>query len=87
MKIKLCLDLSLTGVMAEDIKDVYVLGHSLGQADYEYFRFLKSATSLKSEYEKEAKINLEKYNPDVQLTNLCTAFSCGLIMKIQILYI
>ena len=64
---ELCLDLSLTGVMAEDIKDVYVLGHSLGQADYEYFRFLKSATSLKSEYEKEAKINLEKYNPDEDL--------------------
>ena len=64
---ELCIDLSLTGVIAEDIKDIYVLGHSLGQADYEYFRFLKSAASLQSEYEKEAKINLKRYNPDDDL--------------------
>lgn len=64
---ELCIELSLNGIKAEDIRDIYVLGHSLGKSDYEYFRFFKSATSLKSEYEKEAKINLKRYNPHQEL--------------------
>ena len=33
-----------SGVELEDIKAVYVLGHSFGKVDYEYFRFLVDAT-------------------------------------------
>lgn len=32
------------GVMAEEIKNVYVLGHSMGLPDIEYFAFLADAT-------------------------------------------
>lgn len=64
---QLCFELSLAGIKAEDIKDIYVLGHSLGSADFEYFRYLKSTTSLKNEYKDELKINLKKYNPDNDL--------------------
>lgn len=60
---KLMLELLLAGVKLEDIKEVYVLGHSLGSADFEYFRYLKSITSSKNEYQNESKINLKNYHP------------------------
>ncbi len=40
--------LALKGIMCEDIKNIYVLGHSFGQADIEYFEFLNRATKLKN---------------------------------------
>ena len=36
--------LAMHGVMAEEIKNVYVLGHSMGLPDIEYFTFLADAT-------------------------------------------
>lgn len=41
----LCMELAVAGVNAAEIRDIYVLGHSLGDADLEYFSFLKKATS------------------------------------------
>lgn len=39
--------LALEGVDAESIKHIYVLGHSFGEADLEYFDFLISKTTVK----------------------------------------
>lgn len=36
--------LAMLSVFPHDIREVYVIGHSFGQADYEYFRFLVQAT-------------------------------------------
>lgn len=36
------------GIMPEDLKNVYVLGHSFGEVDFEYFRFLTDATKATS---------------------------------------
>lgn len=44
----LCLEFALAGIHPADIKDVYVLGHSLGDADIEYFEFLGEAVSGKT---------------------------------------
>lgn len=44
----LCLELAIAGIKTEDIKDIYVLGHSLGDADLEYFQFLREAISGKT---------------------------------------
>lgn len=40
----LCEFMTLDGVHIEDITDIYVLGHSLAETDYEYFEFLVKAT-------------------------------------------
>lgn len=42
--------LSLKGIMPNDIKDVYVLGHSFGNVDFKYFEFLVSATKESSHW-------------------------------------
>lgn len=49
----LCMAMALSGISAEDIKDIYVLGHSLGSVDFEYFAFLKKITSLNREDESK----------------------------------
>ena len=40
----LCEFMLIDGVHIEDITDIYVLGHSFGEPDYEYFEFLVKAT-------------------------------------------
>lgn len=46
----LSIDIALqTGAMIEDIKNVYVLGHSFGNADYGYFRHLAHEMNGKDE--------------------------------------
>lgn len=40
----LCELMTLDGVHIEEITDIYVLGHSFGEPDYEYFEFLVKAT-------------------------------------------
>ena len=40
----LCEFMTIDGVHIEDITDIYVLGHSFGEPDYEYFEFLVKAT-------------------------------------------
>ncbi|MEG2383865.1 MAG: AbiH family protein [Oscillospiraceae bacterium] len=42
----LCMFLASHGIIAEQIKNVYVLGHSMGTQDLEYFEFLSDATRL-----------------------------------------
>ena len=61
---QLMIELIFSGINADDIKNIYVLGHSLGEADFEYFKYLKSATSIENEYKDEEKIDLDKYNPE-----------------------
>lgn len=46
----LCMFLAMHGMMPEKIKNIYVLGHSMGISDIEYFAFLASATQA---YDKE----------------------------------
>ena len=45
----LCMEMALEGIKAEDIEDIYVLGHSFGVADLGYFDFLVRATSVPNE--------------------------------------
>lgn len=42
----LCEFMTIDGVHIEDITDIYVLGHSFGEPDYEYFEFLVKATQV-----------------------------------------
>lgn len=49
----LCADLALRGILNTKIKNVYVLGHSFGIADVQYFDFLKHATSVTDPNEDE----------------------------------
>ena len=42
----LCEFMTIDGVHIEDITDIYVLGHSFGEPDYEYFEFFVKATQL-----------------------------------------
>lgn len=51
----LCMFLAMHGVMAEEIKNVYVLGHSMGLPDMEYFSFLANATRIHNSEEYEQK--------------------------------
>lgn len=51
----LCMFLAMHGCMAEEIKNVYVLGHSMGLPDIEYFAFLAEATGLHDSEEYESK--------------------------------
>ena len=45
---ELSLFLAARGVNAEDIKDVYVLGHSMRPPDLDYYHFLNRATSVQA---------------------------------------
>lgn len=46
----LCEFMVLDGVHIEDITDIYVLGHSFAEPDYEYFEFLVKATQTGCDY-------------------------------------
>ena len=52
--------LALHGVMKEEIKDIYVLGHSMSPVDLEYFAFLMDATKVESEVEESEEIEAEE---------------------------
>ena len=43
---ELCEFMTLDGLHIEDITDIYVLGHSFSEPDYEYFDFLVNATKV-----------------------------------------
>ena len=72
-----------TGAMIEDIKDVYVLGHSFGNADYGYFRHLAHAMNGKDEDPFEEfddwvlKLLLKCSEEDFVLLNINYAISHG----------
>ena len=44
--------LALHGVMKEEIKDIYVLGHAISPVDLEYFAFFMDATKVESDVEE-----------------------------------
>ena len=48
----LCEFMALDGVHIEDIEEIYVLGHSFGEPDLQYFDFLCKATTVGCDYEK-----------------------------------
>lgn len=52
----LSLFLGLHGVNPENIKDIYVLGHSMGRPDLDYFRFLLRATSAHTPSPRDGEI-------------------------------
>lgn len=51
----------LHGVIKEEIKDIYVLGHSMSSFDMEYFLFLMKATKIFSKKKKKKVAKKEKY--------------------------
>lgn len=46
-------------VMKEEIKDIYVLGHSISPVALEYFAFLMDATKVQSDVEEREEIEVE----------------------------
>lgn len=46
----LCEIMFLDGVNIEEIENIYVLGHSFGEPDFEYFDFLKKVTTVGCDY-------------------------------------
>ena len=58
----LCEFMTIDGVHIEDITDIYVLGHSFGEPDYEYFEFLVKAT--------QAGIDVNKLSALWQVRNI-----------------
>lgn len=65
----LCMFLAMHGVMAEEIKNIYVLGHSMGITDIEYFAFLANATKAYNPKESDDEENDENYCPIDELHN------------------
>lgn len=66
----LCEFMAFDGVHIEDITDIYVLGHSFGEPDYEYFEFLVKATLVGCDFNelsalwKIRNIGLEEIDED-----------------------
>lgn len=66
----MCRVMMLDGVHIEDITDIYVLGHSFAEPDYEYFEFLVKATQAGCDLNKLSawwevqKIGLELLDED-----------------------
>lgn len=46
----LCEMMFLDGINIEEIENIYVLGHSFGEPDFEYFDFLKKVTTVGCDY-------------------------------------
>lgn len=66
----LCLELSSAGINAADIKDIYVLGHSLGDSDLEYFTFLKEVTAKRTDSpEPSSDSDINEKDPLEELNN------------------
>ncbi len=61
--------LAMHGVMPEEIKNVYVLGHSMGMPDIEYFAFLADATRVHNSEEPNDKKDNEGSCPIDELHN------------------
>lgn len=57
-----CEFMTIDGLHIEDITDIYVLGHSFGDPDYEYFEFLVKAT--------QAGIDVNKLSALWQVQNI-----------------
>lgn len=69
--------LAMMNIFPQDIHEVYVLGHSFGQADYEYFRFLVQATKDTSIwhvscYSEEDESRVNKVMGDLNFNNYRT---------------
>lgn len=67
----LCMFLAMNAVMSEEIKDVYVLGHSMGPADLEYFDFLVRSTQVvreqnECECEEDVSADLDELHNRLQ---------------------
>lgn len=66
----LCEFMTLDGVHIEDITDIYVLGHSFAEPDYEYFEFLVKATQAGCDFNelsalwKVRRMGLERISED-----------------------
>ncbi len=58
----LCMFLGIHGVMAEEIQQVYVLGHSMGLSDIGYFKFLVNATRV---HEEKSTVDNGEYSETI----------------------
>lgn len=59
---ELCMFLAIHGSRAEDIKHIYVLGHSMSLPDIQYFMFLADATKIPSKEEKKEEKEKNEYD-------------------------
>ncbi len=62
----LILFLATKGIMCQDIKNIYVLGHSMAPVDIEYFLFLLQATRLEQTIENDSEKGNESYLDEFQ---------------------
>ena len=73
---ELCEFMTLAGVHIEEITDIYVLGHSFSEPDYEYFEFLVKATQMNCDFNelsafwKVQNLGLERLNEDDLLESI-----------------
>lgn len=81
----LCEFMTLDGVHIEDITDIYVLGHSFGKPDYEYFEFLVKATQAGIDFNelsflwKARNLEIEKMDEDdlLEWIQMNVAYACN----------
>lgn len=62
----LILFLATKGIMCQDIKKIYVLGHSMAPVDIEYFLFLLQATRVEQITESDSENDNESYFDEFQ---------------------
>lgn len=65
----LCMFLAMHGAMPEEIKNIYVLGHSMGISDLGYFAFLADVGKVQDQGEPEAEEENEDFCPIEELHN------------------
>ncbi|MBR3601167.1 MAG: hypothetical protein IKL49_02445 [Lachnospiraceae bacterium] len=63
----LCMFLAVHGTYAQDIKHIYVLGHSMSLPDIQYFMFLNDATKIPDEEEKDNEDDINDYDETDEL--------------------
>lgn len=72
----LCEIMFLDGVNIEDIENIYVLGHSFGEPDFEYFDFLSKVTTVGCDYNslsalwKVQQLGLDSLSEDALLEGI-----------------
>lgn len=59
----LCMFLGMHAVMCEEIKDIYVLGHSMGPADIAYFDFLVRSTKMQENDADADRNEMMEFDP------------------------
>lgn len=65
----MCEFMALNNLHIEDINDIYVLGHSFGAPDYQYFKFLNDATKIETDINKLSALWRARHLFNKKITN------------------